>query len=157
MSTLIKKNGTWVQVAGDAFWKGTKNQLSVALENGEIADGTKVMVTDDYDDNPKEYVRNQNVLDDWEDVSQSFTAQYDGYYSGSLRGTTTGDWTHITVTVNGTAIAYGGVNSGNSTLKGSQVCLPIKKGDTVSASWSAAGVTGVYKVRYYKKRDYSDR
>ena len=49
MSTLIKKNGTWVQVAGDTFWKGTKAQLSAALENGEIADGTKVMVTNDYD------------------------------------------------------------------------------------------------------------
>lgn len=52
MSTLIKRNGTWTKVAGHTVWAGTKNQLSAALEAGELADGTEVMVTNDYDETP---------------------------------------------------------------------------------------------------------
>ena len=135
---------------------GTDNTCPIYVSQ-KVAEGDMNPVSSDAVYSVVIYIRDQNVLDDWEGVSQSFTAQYDGYYSCSLYGTTTGDWTGLTVTVNGTVIAYGGVNSGNSTMKGSQICLPIKKGDTISASWSAAGVTGTYKARYYKKRDYSDR
>lgn len=158
MSTQIKKNGNWVTVAGGTrMWVGTKAALQAALDAGELEDGTAVMVTDDYEEGDRAYVRDQNTLSDWEDVAQSFTAQYDGYYSCSLMGTTTGDWTGLRVSVNGTVIAFGGVNTGSATSKGSQVCLPIKKGDVISVNWSAAGVTSINKVRYYKNRDYSDR
>lgn len=47
--TLIKKeDGTWAQVNGGPVWKGTKAELDTALAAGTLAEGTLVMVTDDY-------------------------------------------------------------------------------------------------------------
>lgn len=51
MSTMIKKNGNWVTVAGGTrMWVGTKAALQTALDAGELVDGTAVMVTDDYEE-----------------------------------------------------------------------------------------------------------
>lgn len=53
MSTQIKKNDNWVTVAGGTrMWVGTKAALQAALDAGELVDGTAVMVTDDYDEEP---------------------------------------------------------------------------------------------------------
>lgn len=49
--TLIKHNGNWIEVAGGTrMWVGTKAQLDTALTNGELSDGTPVMVTDDFEE-----------------------------------------------------------------------------------------------------------
>lgn len=51
MSTKIKQNGNWVDVAGGhRQWVGTQAALEAALAAGEIPEGTEVIVTDDYDD-----------------------------------------------------------------------------------------------------------
>ena len=53
MSTLIKRNGTWVKVAGHTVWVGTVAQREAAIAAGELPDGTEVMTTNDYEDNNK--------------------------------------------------------------------------------------------------------
>ena len=101
-----------------------------------------------------EYIRNQNVLSDWEDPifdGNSFTAQYDGILNV---------WLSSDVGVNATAyinsvpiirlFPNAGVDSGTQ--------LPIKKGDVLTFSFSSGGIANMFKkVAYYKLRDYSGR
>lgn len=48
--TKTKINGTWVTTSsGEQMWTGTKAQLAAGLADGTIPEGTKVMVTNDYD------------------------------------------------------------------------------------------------------------
>ena len=42
-------NGTRVPVGGSGAWVGTKEEFEVAVEEGKIADGTQVIITDDYE------------------------------------------------------------------------------------------------------------
>ena len=42
-------NGTRVPVGGSGAWVGTKKEFEVAVEEGKIADGTQVIITDDYE------------------------------------------------------------------------------------------------------------
>ena len=50
MATLIKdkETGKWLDVNGQTMWVGTKAELAVAVANGSLPEGTKVMVTDDF-------------------------------------------------------------------------------------------------------------
>ena len=48
--TKTKINGMWVTTSsGEQMWTGTKAQLAAGLADGTIPEGTKVMVTNDYD------------------------------------------------------------------------------------------------------------
>ena len=42
-------NGTRVPVGGSGAWVGTKKEFEVAVKEGKIADGTQVIITDDYE------------------------------------------------------------------------------------------------------------
>lgn len=42
-------NGTRVPVGGSGAWVGTKEEFKLAVEEGKIADGTQVIITDDYE------------------------------------------------------------------------------------------------------------
>ena len=42
-------NGTRVPVGGSGAWVGTKEEFELAVEEGKIADGTQVIITDDYE------------------------------------------------------------------------------------------------------------
>lgn len=87
-----------------------------------------------------EYIRNQNVLSEWETSTDSFTAEYDGYFEGREVGGST----VTTLTINGTAFGtYGNYPT--------YMCIPLKKGDIISSNLIGC------KVAYYKLRDYSGR
>ena len=42
-------NGTRVPVGGSGAWVGTKKEFELAVKEGKIADGTQVIITDDYE------------------------------------------------------------------------------------------------------------
>lgn len=42
-------NGTRVPVGGSGAWVGTKEEFELAVKEGKIADGTQVIITDDYE------------------------------------------------------------------------------------------------------------
>ena len=42
-------NGTRVPVGGSGAWVGTQEEFKLAVEEGKIADGTQVIITDDYE------------------------------------------------------------------------------------------------------------
>ena len=94
-----------------------------------------------------EYVRNQNILSDYEAVSFPITAQYDG----ELIANTTLN-SGIKLSVNGVEIGWAVYVAAAST--GNSVTITIKKGDVI------ASTEGSYKsayARWYKLRDYTGR
>lgn len=98
--------------------------------------------------NSKEYVRNQNVLSDWEDITISTDSnnptvmRYDGFLIfGSNNG-------NNMIVLNGQHM--------NQTIDGSTVSftMPFSKGDLVYMNRTP----NLYiKARYYKLRDYTGR
>jgi hypothetical protein len=87
-----------------------------------------------------EYIKNQNVLSDYETASSSFTAEYDGFFEGRE----VGGQTATVLTINGNPLGtYGNYPS--------YISIAIKKGDVISSN-----LTGC-KVAYYKLRDYTGR
>ena len=94
-----------------------------------------------------EYIRNQNILSDYEAVTLPLTAQYDGELVINCRPTNEG----INIKINDVAIAAWAVYiSGVS----NSVTLTLKKGDIVEVT------KGTYKdarARWYKLRDYTGR
>lgn len=108
----------------------------------------------------KGYIRDQNYLADWEDItvsgttSNTVTAEYDGFMNIVTPATDSGVVT--TVTVNGTAVPYStGYRSSNATNDGIYG-LALVKGDEVVITTNAGAIRGI-SVRYYTKRDYSNR
>ena len=110
----------------------------------------------------KTYIKNQNVLSDWETVTlatvQSGTPQsptemeYDGVLSVSLYSVTLAP---SNIYVNGTAIPAAGVNGSGVTTATE---IPVNKGDLVYVDniYGQNTVRSSY-VRYYKLRDYTGR
>ncbi len=89
------------------------------------------------------YIRNQNVLSDYETASSSFTAEYDGFISANVAGT----GASVNIQINGVTIA----NNSNANYGSNGVSALFKKGDVVSTNASSP------KVAYYKLRDYTGR
>lgn len=90
-----------------------------------------------------EYIRNQNVLSDYETASSSFTAEYDGFISVRVSGTGQG----VEIKINGVSIAQ----NTNADYGVNGVSALFKKGDIILTGDPAP------KVCYYKLRDYSGR
>ena len=131
------------------------NKTAMEADASNIPDGSIVFTKSDHDDvidQMKEYIRNQNVLSDWESVASigtsstnAFEAECDGFLILSATAEN-----GFKVYVNGIDIARLGcyTNDPNSTT------IPLKKGDKVYAN-NQSGLK-IY-VCYYKLRDYSDR
>lgn len=101
-----------------------------------------------------EYIRNQNVLSEWEEPifdGDSFTAQYDGILNAWLSSDV---MVNATMYINSVQIARLYPNAGID----SGIQLPIKKGDVLTFSLSSGAIANIYKkVAYYKLRDYTGR
>lgn len=101
-----------------------------------------------------EYIRNQNVLSEWEEPifdGDSFTAQYDGILNAWLSSDV---MVNATMYINSVQIARLYPNTGID----SGIQLPIKKGDVLTFSLSLGAIANIYKkVAYYKLRDYTGR
>lgn len=101
-----------------------------------------------------EYIRNQNVLSEWETITipttaaTAITMEYDGELYVNM-GTSAGSFGYIYI--NGTQFAIGEAPSGGG---GNNITFTIlvKRGDVIYQSRS-----GSCKVAYYKLRDYTGR
>lgn len=95
----------------------------------------------------RDYIRNQNILSDYEAVTFPFTAQYDG----ELVATATVNNSTI-LSINGTVIGTAVYSRGIDTVSNS-VSIAFKKSDVITAQ----GAYSSAFARYYKLRDYTGR
>ena len=96
-----------------------------------------------------QYIRNQNVLSDWENFAMTTTnqeLQYDGVWVGEG---STGGGTNIYI--NDVVVTGGQYGSSGY---GDGLCVPFRKGDNIRYSPDSPSVS---KIAYYKLRDYSGR
>lgn len=107
-----------------------------------------------------EYIRQQNVLSDWETVASnkkgtySFTADYDGYVS-YINNAWTSTGNAAVIKVNGYACNSWGVVPSGTKMPGNAMAntVYVNKGDTIEGD----GTTFNVMARWYKLRDYGDR
>ena len=107
-------------------------------------------------DDMKQYIRNQNILSDWENITLSTNSNNptvfdkDGFL---LIEDVKDNKIHINNEFEvwlGRSQPSGVYNTSNS------VTIPVKIGDQIYINTTVSG-EGVSKVAYYKLRDYSDR
>ena len=121
------------------------NKTAMEADASNIPEGSIVFTKSDHDDvidQMKEYIRNQNVLSDWEDITLSMTPtemRYDGFLN-ILASASTSLWVNDVQLVSTPSSDY-------YTRE-----LVFKKGDSIKQQYSEK-----IKVAYYKLRDYSDR
>lgn len=100
-------------------------------------------------DDMKQYIRNQNVLSDYENFAITTTnqeLQYDGVWVGASSGSgSTNIYINDVIVTGG---QYGGSGYGDG------LCVVFRKGDKIRFSPDAPKIS---KIAYYKLRDYSDR
>lgn len=89
------------------------------------------------------YKADTSELSDYENASNSFTAQYDGFINVYSAGATGNS---INIVINGTVI----VGNSNATFGVNGVSAVFKKGDTVSVTGDNVS-SATKKVAYYKK------
>lgn len=109
--------------------------------------------------NAKQYIKNQNVLSDYEDftISTDSTNPTEVHFDGVLYLTVQiNAFTHLKVYVNNINFEF--MKSSSQYLFRTSSSIPIKKGDTVYYTSDSTNTIMVQsKVRYYKDRDYTDR
>ena len=125
------------------------------LEENQIVATNEMVVAD----SEKAYIRNQNILSDWEDITLTTadtTMQYDGYLQVFVY--TSSGYGYATYTVkdrNDIQHRIGGGSYWNNFTGG--VFLAFKKGDRISRTATGVNTVLEEKVRYYKQRDYTGR
>ena len=109
--------------------------------------------------NLKEYIQNQNVLSEYEDITLPTTAAtamtmpYDGVYILANYGVSTVHHIYL----NGIEIS-GGITGNATTGATTSSTIPFKKGDTMYRLNTYSGRSlFIEHVAYYKLRDYSGR
>lgn len=110
----------------------------------------------------QEYIRNQNILDDWEAISISTDSNnptvipYDGFLELACQGENlTGSIIHINGDVRSDFyVVFNGLTAAGNNYAITH-SLPVAKGDRIYRS----GSLGIFfsTVRYYKLRDYTGR
>lgn len=105
-----------------------------------------------------EYIRNQNILSDWEDITvpaAGYTAPYDGFVSVS-NAVTTGKTGLAAILVNGVSCNSWGILPTDITVGANTMSCSalVKKGDVVTTIGVDIDAT---KARFYKLRDYTGR
>ena len=143
--------------ATKAYIYGNKDDMEADASN--IPEGSIVFTKSDHDDvidQMKAYIRNQNVLSDWENFytynnnSWNMTsAPFDGYVIGR---TTRGSQDSISIKINNVQVGYFGLGSGGKICIGE---ISFKKGDSILFE-SDMDTASCY-IRFYNLRDYSDR
>jgi hypothetical protein len=131
------------------------NETALDADLANIPDNTLVATRgghDDVIDQMKEYIRNQNELSDWEEVTlpdsytSALTMQYDGFLSCSCNA---GSGAVTEIYINNERVAQSAYS--NSFI------IPFKKYDRVHYGGVYPNYAGSPIVAYYKKRDYSNR
>lgn len=107
-----------------------------------------------------EYIRNQNILSDWENITLPTTAataitmQYDGfiYIDAHAEGEGVGAW--VNLYVNG-KLFRSRADTGAYNINTPSLTVPVKKGDVVYLDNSPKVVNK--RAAFYKLRDYTGR
>lgn len=107
-----------------------------------------------------EYIRNQNILSDWENITLPTTAataitmQYDGfiYIDAHAEGEGVGAW--VNLYVNG-KLFRNRADTGAYNINTPSLTVPVKKGDVVYLDNSPKVVNK--RATFYKLRDYTGR
>lgn len=125
------------------------------LEENQIVATNEMVVADSV----KAYIRNQNLLSDWEDITfttTDTTMPYDGYLQVFVYTSSGYGYATYTVT-DGNNIQHriGGGSYLNYFTGG--VFLAFKKGDRIRRASVGVNTVLEEKVRYYKQRDYTGR
>ena len=138
------------------------NKTAMEADASNIPEGSIVFTKSDHDDvidQMKEYIRNQNVLSDWEDITLSTDSNNptlidkDGFLMFSCgKGEGQGGGQYF-INVNGINFTY--VFCSDGVRAGGTCTIPLKKGDLVYSP--NFRYVSICKVAYYKLRDYSDR
>lgn len=132
------------------------NETALDADLSNLEDGSIVATKgghDDVIDQMKAYIRNQNVLSDWEDITIPTTSataiemQYDGFIGIKVTGNSYGF-----VFVDGVEVCG---NSMFTSYSQAGLTFPFKKGQKIYINTS--GSFSVHKVCYYKLRDYTGR
>lgn len=134
------------------------NKTAMEADASNIPDGSIVFTKSDHDDvidQMKAYIRNQNVLSDFEDITISTDSnnptvmRYDGFIAVANIGN---GGTYRFIYVNNIEVD---VNHHFNTYSRTADWLPVSKGDNVYIA--STGNIAWIRGRFYKLRDYSDR
>jgi len=128
------------------------------LEENQIIATNEMVVADSV----KAYIRNQNLLSDWESITIPVGAEnaiimnYDGFFAGFFNAASNSlNVQYFLVDQNGVEGGDGGYVVHKQSSAG--VTLPFKKGDKIYKRISSQNGTFIETVRYYKQRDYTGR
>lgn len=118
--------------------------IDIDGEQWEIQDAALRQIVSDL----PQYIKNQNKLSDYEDVTFPLTAQYDGFLTVVVG---TGANQFGTISVNDIPIARcSGISNTREYGAANSVTIPLNKNDVVTV----VGAQFNAKARYYKSRDY---
>jgi hypothetical protein len=120
--------------------------------------GNKVIAGAGITENVKYYIRNQNILSDWENITVpagGYTAPYDGFIAAAT-GAFTGSGNLGCIKVNNMSCNSWGIVPGGTSISANMLSSGalVKKGDVVTI---VGGSSLTVKARFYKLRDYSGR
>lgn len=140
---------TILNVYYTADYDGSQNPAFVVVGNPLVLSSSSYSIyANGYDE--QEYVRNQNILSDWEDFytynGNSYTmnsAPYDGFVTVRSRSDSGG----TTIKVNDAQ--WAGINGGT------HATVPFKKGDKIQFIDNI--IQGDTKIAFYTLRDYTGR
>lgn len=158
MAKIYYTNGTGLQQTLTPANKSNipiyANKTAMEADASNIPDGAIVFTKSDHDDvigEMKAYIRNQNVLSDFEDVTISTDSNNPTVMDkdGELILGKNGVWNHL-IFINGLIIG-----TSNPTSSGIYCPpIPFSKGDSIYVS---PNFYSYFKARFYNLRDYSDR
>lgn len=143
------------------------NETALDADLSNLPDGTICATSgghDDVIDQMKDYIRKQNVLSDWEEITWTNTtagayeAQYDGFIHFGLNNSY---WTKVLISTDGGTtftdldlVVQGG---GTNIDTGCSSEIPIKKGwKFYCTAYANRTPTSAHAV-FYKNRDYTGR
>lgn len=163
-----------VEVAAFALGSGEQYDFSLQLNAGDILTsdfsiwGTYKFVpfedstVSDVEVITPEYIRNQNILSDYEAVTlptssaSAITIPYDGYITLSYTASAAYGQANVFCIRNGVTVKlFSGANPATQALAGT---FPVQKNDKVFVDLTSGGsFYGTQYAQYYKLRDYRGR
>ena len=166
-------NGTRVPVGGSGAWVGTNEEFKLADEEGKIADGTQVIITDDYesgitasmtlysnsqsglvatnvqsaiDELDSNLTRKPNYANGFDLGATSYTATQDCYICVGCRHSETTAF--VNIYING-VFAWSNYLFSNGDTIGFSQYLYIPKGSTISYAVTPIGSGAIYQSLFH--------
>lgn len=128
------------------------------LEENQIVATNEMVISD----SEKAYIRNQNLLSDWEDITipvgsaNAITMDYDGFLTGFINASNNGTVYAVYYIIDQNGVEGKDANNAAYLQYSGGVTVVFKKGDKIYKT-ASQGSNFAEKVRYYKQRDYTGR